>query len=219
MNYNALQIVAIAVSVVLTLTGVALLTRAASYIYRVVALGQPDPRRTSQPAARTVTCCASSSGTPGCRGCRSWHRALVHHGVVRPALPQPGDGVRQLFDPDFALVLLGHFPPTNGWSRGSRCSADRHPDPDRDPAEAAPARPGPGQPVLRIQLLAGLLRRVHIAGVLLCVAALRSLEYALDTEHRGALHYPLGQLIGSALTGLSTGTLKNTVVVVAAVKI
>ena len=51
------------------------------------------------------------------------------------------------------------------------------------------------------------------------MSALRSLEYALDTEHRGGLHYPLGQLIGSSLTGLSSGTLKNTVVVVAAVKI
>jgi Fe-S oxidoreductase len=221
MNYNALQIVAIAVSVVLTLAGVALLTRAASYIYRVVALGQPDPRRTGEPGARTVTLLREFLGhTRMSRlpivAIAHWF-TMVSFGLLFLSLVT---AYGQLFDPDFALVLLGHFPPYEWVVEGITLLgligiltliAIRQRQHPRGRGRASRFYGSSFWQAYYVEFT--------IAGVLLCITALRSLEYALDTEHRGALHYPLGELIGSALTGLSIGTLKNTIVVVAAVKI
>jgi Fe-S oxidoreductase len=221
MNYSALQIVAIAVSVVLTLAGVALLTRAGSAIYRVVTLGQPDPRRTGAPAARTATLLREFLGhTRMSRlpvvAVAHWF-TMVSFGLLFLSLVT---AYGQLFDPDFALVLLGHFPPYEWVVEGITLLgligiitliAIRQ--------KQHPRRQGRYSRFFGSSFWQAYYVEFTILGVLLCVTALRSLEYALDTEHRGALHYPLGQLIGSALTGLSSSSIKDTIVVVAAVKI
>jgi hypothetical protein len=62
-----------------------------------------------------------------------------------------------------------------------------------------------------------------IVGIVLCVLALRALEYAYEaaegTGTATALHYPLTGWLGEALTGLSPQALADAVVVVAALKI
>ncbi len=221
MNLNALQIVAIVISVVMTLAGVALLTRAASSIYRVVALGQPDPRRTGEPGARTVTLLREFLGhTRMSRlpvvAVAHWF-TMVSFGLLFLSLVT---AYGQLFDPDFAIVLLGHFPPYEWVVEGITLLgligiltliAIRQKQHPRGQGRASRFYGSSFWQAYYVEFT--------ILGVLVCVSALRGLEYALDTEHRGALHYPLSEVIGSALTGLSTGTLKNTIVVVAAVKI
>src|SRR4051795_4063942 len=110
MNYSVLQIVAIALSAVLTLAGVALLTRAATAIYRVVTLGAPDPRRTNAPGARTATLVREFLGhTRMSRlpvvAVAHWF-VMVSFGLLFLTLLT---AYGQLFSPTFALPLIGHF--------------------------------------------------------------------------------------------------------------
>src|SRR3954451_8789040 len=112
MNYSVLQIVAIALSAVLTLAGVALLTRAATAIYRVVTLGAPDPRRTNAPGARTATLLREFLGhTRMSRlpvvAVAHWF-TMISFGVLFFTLV---NAFGQLVDPEFALPLIGAWPP------------------------------------------------------------------------------------------------------------
>ena len=66
----------------------------------------------------------------------------------------------QLFSPSFALPLIGHFVLVRVGHRAHRVGlAGGHPRADGHPPAAAPAHPGAPQPVLRVDVLAGLLRR------------------------------------------------------------
>ena len=218
---SVLQIVAIALSAVLTLAGVALLTRAASTIYRVIMIGAPDPRRTNEPAARTVTLFREFLGhTRMSRlpvvAAAHWF-TMVSFGLLFLSLVT---AYGQLFDPAFSIILLGHFPPYEwvveaitllgivGILTLITIRQKHHPR-----SEGRYSR------FYGSSFWQAYYVEFTILGVLLCITALRSLEYALDTEHRGALHYPLGQVLGSAFTGLSASTLENAIVAVAAVKI
>src|SRR4051812_5820492 len=221
MNYSVLQILAIALSAALTLIGVALLARAGSAIYRVVTLGAPDPRRTNDPGARTVTLLREFLGhTRMSRlplvAVAHWF-TMVSFGLLFLSLVT---AYGQLFDPAFALVLIGHFPPYE-WAIEAItllglagivtliAVRQRH----------HPRREGRASRFYGSSFGQAYYVEFTILGVLLCIVALRGLEYALDVDHRGALHYPLGQLLGRALTGLSTGALENAIVAVAAAKI
>jgi Fe-S oxidoreductase len=218
---DALQIVAVTSSIALTLAGVALLARAAGVIVRVVRTGVPDRTRTGDPAARTATLAREFLGHT--RMARLPLVAIAHwftmisFGLLFLSLVT---AYGQLFDPGFALVLLGHFPPYE-WAVEVITLLglagivtlivvrQRH----------HPRREGRASRFYGSSFWQAYYVELTILGVLVCVAALRGLEYALDTDHRGALHYPLGQVPGRALTGLSVGTLENAVVAVAAVKI
>jgi Fe-S oxidoreductase len=218
---SVLQIVAIALSAVITLAGVALLTRAGSAIYRVVTIGAPDPRRTNDPGARTATLLREFLGhTRMSRlpvvAVAHWF-TMVSFGLLFLSLVT---AYGQLFDPEFALILIGHFPPYEWVVEGitllgivgiGTLIAIRQ--------KNHPRSQGRYSRFFGSSFWQAYFVEAVILGVLLCITALRSLEYALDEEHRGALHYPLGQLIGSALTGLSTSALENTIVVVATIKI
>jgi Fe-S oxidoreductase len=221
MNYSVLQIVAIALSAVLTLAGVALLTRAVTAIYRVVTLGAPDPRRTNDPGARTATLLREFLGhTRMSRlpvvAIAHWF-TMVSFGLLFLSLVT---AYGQLFDPEFTIFLLGHFPPYEWVVEGITLLGlvgivtliairQRH----------HPRSEGRYSRFFGSTFWQAYFVEFVILGVLLCITALRSLEYALDAEHRGALHYPLGQLLGSTLTGLSTSTLENAIIVVAMIKI
>ncbi|HST80430.1 MAG TPA: (Fe-S)-binding protein [Kineosporiaceae bacterium] len=218
---SVLQIVAIALSTVLTLAGVALLARAGATFYRVVTIGAPDPRRTNNPGARTATLLREFLGhTRMSRlpvvAVAHWF-TMVSFGLLFLSLVT---AYGQLFDPEFSIFLLGHFPPYEWVVEGITLLGivgivtliairqKRHPR-----SEGRYSR------FFGSNFWQAYFVEAVILSVLLCITALRSLEYALDTEHRGALHYPLGQLLGSTLTGLSTSALENAILAVAMVKI
>jgi len=216
-----LQIAVIVVALAATAAGVALLARAATAIVQVVRLGAADRTRTGDPVARTRTLVREFLG----------HTRMARLPVVAIAhwVTMVGFGFLfftlvtaygQIFDPHSTLWLVGHFPPYE-W------------------ASEALALVG----LVGILVLIGIRQRHHprtegrrsrffgstfwqayvvelvILGVMICILVLRGLEYALDTEHRGALHYPIGQVLGQAFEGLSTGTLENLIVLVAGLKI
>jgi Fe-S oxidoreductase len=231
---SALQIVAVVVCLGVTLVAVALLVRTVNHFLATFGLGQPA-ERTGEPAARTRTLVREFLGhTRMSRlpvvAVAHWF-TMVSFGVLFFTLL---NAFGQLFQPDFALPLIGHFPPFEwvtelfAWAGlvgilvliGIR--QKNHP------------RSASGEGGRRSRFFGSTWWQAYyvegtILGVTLCILALRGLEYALAFKggttgttalgDANALHYPLTGWLGKLWTGLSVDTLANAIVVVAAVKI
>ncbi|MGW0841223.1 heterodisulfide reductase-related iron-sulfur binding cluster [Streptomyces sp. NPDC002787] len=109
-----MQLAAIIVSLVLTVVGVALITRAVAQIYRFVKLGQPVPAgsRTDNPRARTITLVKEFLGHTrmnrwGIVGFAHWFVAIGFL-TLPPTLAQ---AYGQLFQADWTLPVIGGFLP------------------------------------------------------------------------------------------------------------
>ncbi len=127
----------------------------------------------------------------------------------------------QLFDATFALPVVGHWL-VYDWATELHHLAAGAVDPrvDRHPADPpAGGRPGPLQPVLRVTDVAGLLRRGRDPrGRALHPGAARLLS-TLSSRRLAASHYPLTFFIGELFDGASDSALRNTIYLVAMVKI
>ncbi|MDX3238968.1 (Fe-S)-binding protein [Streptomyces sp. ME03-5709C] len=109
-----MQLAAIIVSLVLAVVGVALFSRAIAQIYRFVRLGQDVPAgtRTDEWRARTVTVVREFLGHTrmnrwGVVGVAHWFVAVGFFSLVLTLVNAFG----QLFQADWALPLIGHWPP------------------------------------------------------------------------------------------------------------
>ncbi|MFG2754730.1 hypothetical protein ACGFYJ_38435, partial [Streptomyces xanthophaeus] len=109
-----MQLAAIIVSLVLTVVGVALFTRAIAQIYRFVQIGQPVPAgsRTDDPKARSVTLVREFLGHSrmnrwGIVGFAHWFVAIGFL-TLPPTLAQ---AYGQLFEADYLLPLVGEWLP------------------------------------------------------------------------------------------------------------
>ena len=164
-GFGAVQVVGIVLCFVIPLIGWSLLARQVGRFVSLYRLGQPDAGRTGAPMTRTWVL---SQGVPrphpdvaaeGGRGRALVHRAVVHHPVrdagqrLLPAgaarLPAAGDRL-------LPAVRVAH--------RGVRLGrVHRHRGAGADPAEEPPAFGRRGRrasvAVLRVDVLAGLLRR------------------------------------------------------------
>ena len=182
MDLSALQITAITIVVVATLVGVALFARTVGYLVRVIRLGAPDPTRGGRPASGWPSVLVETLGHARLGkwpliGIMHWF-VFVGFGALFFTLrhglrPGPRPDVRAAADRPLAALRVG---------RGDHRLADRPRDPhaDRRPADQPPAVAGPPVAVLRVHVLAGLLRRARRSSrVVVCVLALRGLEYAL----------------------------------------
>src|SRR5690606_2483565 len=112
MDVGALQVVAIVVAALVTLAAVALFVRTVAGFVTKFRLGQPERGRTDEPGARTVTLVREFLGHT--RMARKPVVAVAHWFVmvsfgllVLTLVTAYG----QLFDPHFALPLIGHFAP------------------------------------------------------------------------------------------------------------
>ncbi|MEP7333605.1 MAG: Fe-S oxidoreductase, partial [Terracoccus sp.] len=234
---TALQIVAAVVSLGVTAVAVALLVKTVVGMVATFALGQPDNRGDDK-GARTRTLVREFLGhTRMSRlpvvAVAHWF-TMVSFGVLFFTLL---NAFGQLFKPDFALPLIGHFPPFEwvteffAWAGmigilvliGIR--QKHHP------------RSAPGEGGRRSRFFGSTWWQAYyveftILGVTLCIVTLRALEYALakagggagnggttSVSEAGALHYPLTGWLGEMFTGTEVATLENAIVVVAAVKI
>ncbi len=226
---SVLQIIALAVSVAVTVVAVALFAQTVSRFVSLYRVGQPDGTRTGEKGARTATLLREFLG----------HTRMSRLPVVAVAhwFTMVGFGVLfftlvtafgQLVEPSWALPLLGHFPPyewvTEVFAWGGLLGIltlmtirQRH-HPRRAPGEHGRTSRFFGSTFWQAYVV-----ELVILGVTLCVLALRGLEHALDASTgggwAGALHYPLTGWLGALLDGLGQGALENAIVVVAAVKI
>ncbi|OFE16116.1 Fe-S oxidoreductase [Humibacillus sp. DSM 29435] len=231
---SVLQIVAAVVCLGVTAVAVALLVKTVVGMVATFRLGQPDNRGDDK-GARTRTLVREFLGhTRMSRlpvvAVAHWF-TMVSFGVLFFTLL---NAFGQLFKPDFALPLIGHFPPFEwvteffAWAGllgivvliGIR--QKHHP------------RSAPGDDGRRSRFFGSTWWQAYyveftILGVTLCILTLRALEYALakaggtqgdlGLSDANGLHYPLTGWLGEMFTGTSVTTLENAIVVVAAVKI
>jgi Fe-S oxidoreductase len=220
-----MQIAAIVLSLAATAVGVALFARTVGQITRTVRLGQPTRGRSDDPGRRTATLVREFLGhTRMARlplvAAAHWF-VMVSFGVLFLTLVT---AYGQLFDPAFALPLIGHFPPlewlTEVIAWGSLVGiavliAIRQ--------AKHPRRLGRWSRFEYSSFWQAYYVEATILGVVLCVLALRGLEYALDAagsgERANLLHFPLTAWLGQAFTGASADALGTAIVAVSAVKI
>ncbi|MGO0577395.1 heterodisulfide reductase-related iron-sulfur binding cluster [Ornithinimicrobium panacihumi] len=224
MSVSPLQVFAIAVAALITLAAVAFFVRAIAGFVAKFKVGQPAVR-TDQPGARTVTLLREFLGHT--RMARKPVVAVAHWFVMisfgllfLTLLTAYG----QLFNPHFALPLIGHFAPYEwltelfGWAAVIGIIV----------LIAIRQRNHPRSRERRSRFWGSTFWEAYfveavILGVGLCIVALRAMEYAagraLGESWATATHFPLTSWLGGMLEGVSVGTLENAIVVVALLKI
>lgn len=220
-----MQVAAVVLAVVATAVAVALFARTVSGLVATFALGQPDPSRTDAPLTRTATLLREVLGhTRMARlpvvAVAHWF-VMVSFGVLFFSLLT---AYGQLLDPYFALPLIGHFAPFEwlteaiAWLSLGGILALIGIRQAKHPRRARRARESRffGSTWWQAYYV-----EATILAVVLCVLALRGLEYALlaATGDASGWHFPLTAFLGRALAGPSVGALENAVIVVALLKI
>ncbi|MFL6107404.1 MAG: heterodisulfide reductase-related iron-sulfur binding cluster [Marmoricola sp.] len=218
-----MQIVAIVVSLAIAAVGIALFVRAIRTIIATLKVGQPAGR-TDNPGRRTAVMVKETLGHTRMLqwtlvGAAHWF-VFVGFGLLFFTLVT---AFGQLFDPHFALPLIGHF---FLWEwlteivtlvmivaivgfiayRATR------------PRERVRGKRGR---FFGSTMWQGYFVELVILGVGLCIFVLRGLEYALlaHDDHESVLHFPLTFWLGEAFSGLSVGTIENLIYFVAMLKI
>jgi Fe-S oxidoreductase len=223
-----MQAVAVVLALAATAVGVALLARAVGTIVSTVRLGQPDPRRTDAPATRTVTLLREFLGhTRMARlplvAAAHWF-VMVSFGVLFFSLVM---AYGQLFDPHFVLPVIGAFAPFEwlgevvAWLSLAGILTLMTIRQVKHPRSAS--HDGRRSRFFGSTWWQAYYVELTILGVVLCVLALRGLEFALIAasggEHANLVHFPTTAWLGGLLDGASTATLESAIIVVAAVKI
>ncbi len=231
---TALQIVAAVICLGVTAVAVALLVKTVNQFIATFRLGQPDYRGDAK-GARTATLFREFLG----------HTRMSRLPVVAAAhwVTMIGFGFLfftlltafgQLFKPDFALPLIGHFPPYEwvtevlAWT-GLVAILLLIAIRQRNHPRSAAGEGGRRSRFFGSTFWQAYYVELTILGVMLCILALRAFEYALEqgggttgttaVGDANSLHYPLTGWMGESLNGLSIDTLEQTIVVIAAVKI
>src|SRR6478736_4580361 len=231
---SALQIVAVVVCLGVTAVAVALLVKTVNRFLATFRLGQPEDRGDDK-GARTRTLLREFLGhTRMSRlpvvAAAHWF-TMVSFGVLFFTLL---NAFGQLFKPDFALPLIGHFflyewvTEFFAWTGLVGILVLMAIRQKNHPRSAA------GEHGRRSRFFGSTFWQAYyveltILGVTLCILTLRGLEYALEwaggttgstaVGDANALHYPLTGWLGEIFRGASVDTLENAIVVVAAVKI
>jgi Fe-S oxidoreductase len=221
------QIVAVVVSLAITVVAVALFVKAVRQILDVVRLGGPAANRTGDKAARWATMLKETLAHTRMLqwtvvGAAHWF-VFIGFGLLFFTLVT---AYGQLFDPHFAIPLLGRFflyewvAEAVTWVMLVAILGFivyRLTRPSR--RERGPAGRFYGSTMWQ-----GYFVEAVILGVGLCIVVLRGLEYALakETGRTGlatAWHFPLTAWLGGLFGGLSVGALENLIWVVATLKI
>ncbi len=222
-----MQVLAILVSVAISLVAVALFANAVRQILTVVRLGQPAPNRSDAKGARWATMLKE---TLAHTRMLQWTAVGIGHwfifigfGLLFFTLVT---AYGQLFDPYFAIPALGGFFLFEWVSElfatvmvvaivGFILYRATRP---RQRERGARGR------FYGSTMWQGYFVEVVILLVALCIITLRGAEYALaqygsDPDHASAFHFPLTVWLGHLFSPMSEGALKNLIWVTATVKI
>jgi Fe-S oxidoreductase len=220
-----MQVAAIVLCLAATATGVALFVKAIARFGATFRLGRPDPTRTGSPGRRTLTLGKEFLGHT--RMSRLPVVAMAHwcvmvsFGLLFVSLVT---AFGQLFSPDWALPLIGHLFLLE-WAIEAIAWLSLL---GIVTLIVIRQKNHPRRTARRSRFFGSTFWQAYyveatILGVVLCVLALRGLEYALGHNLRDssatAFHYPLTSWLGSSLFSGTTSSLRNAIIVVAAVKI
>ena len=225
---TALQIVAVVVSLGVTVVAVALLVKTVNHFIATFRLGQPEDRGDNR-GARTATLLREFLGHT--RMSRLPVVAIAHwftmisFGILFFTLI---NAFGQLFSPEWVLPLIGHFPPYEwiteffAWAGLvgilllMAIRQKNHP------------RSAPGEHGRRSRFFGSTWWQAYyveltILGVTICILLLRGLEYALakvqGLDTASTLHFPMTSWMGEFFTGVSVAALESTIVIIATIKI
>ncbi|MGH3469574.1 MAG: 4Fe-4S dicluster domain-containing protein, partial [Thermocrispum sp.] len=218
-----MQIFAIVVSLAVTVVAVALFAKAANQIIAVVRLGQPAVGRSDRPGARWATMLKETLG----------HTRMLQWSVVGAAhwFVFVGFGFLfftlvtaygQLFDPDFAIPLIGHF---YGYEWVTEAIAWIM---MAGIAGLAAYRVAKGSSSRRSRFFGSTMWQGYfvefvVFAVGVCIVTLRGLEYAVGRLHAEDWatvgHFPLTFWIGESYAGATEAELHSVIWVVATTKI
>jgi Fe-S oxidoreductase len=223
-----MQVLAIVLALGATVVGVALFTRAVTEIVVTVRIGQPDRSRGNAPVQRTVTLIREFLGHT--RMARRPVVALAHwsvmvsFGVLFFSLVT---AYGQIFDPHFALPLIGHLAPFEWLSEViawlsllgilTLIAVRQREHPRRAAGDQGRRSRFFGSTWWQAYYV-----EATILGVVLCVITLRALEYRLgrltDESWATVWHFPTTAWLGDQLLGRAR-LLESVVVAVATLKI
>src|SRR3954468_18732962 len=225
MDLSALQITAITIVVVASLVGVALFARTVGYLVRVIRLGAPDRTRGGRIGDRVGSVLVETLGHARLGkwpliGIMHWF-VFVGFGALFFTLVT---AYGQIFDPAFALPIIGHWPPYEwaaeiiAWLTGLgilTLIVVRQVNHPRSRGRRSRFFGSTFWQAYYVELT--------ILAVVVCVLALRGLEYALAAATGASstswVHYPTTAWIDRLFEGAGVDALKNAVVLVALVKI
>ncbi|MDO5698728.1 MAG: (Fe-S)-binding protein [Dermatophilus congolensis] len=226
---SGLQVTMIVLCFTIPLLGWALLFRQIFRYVRIFRAGAPDPTRTNQPGARTWTLVREVLGHT--RMARLPMVAIAHwftmvsFGLLFLTLV---NAFFQLLWADFALPIIGHFPPYE-WATELFAWAGfigiillmivrqmKHP-------RSAEGKLGQRSRFYGSTFWQAYYVELTILGVVICVLTLRTLEYQLalktGASNASLLHFPLTAWMSGVWSGLSAEWIAESIYVVAAIKI
>ncbi|HYY11458.1 MAG TPA: (Fe-S)-binding protein, partial [Kineosporiaceae bacterium] len=224
---TALQITATVLVVVASLVGVALFARTVGYLVRVIRLGQPDPTRGGRTGDRVRSVLVESLGHARLGkwplvGIMHWFVFVGFGALFFTLLTAYG----QVVDPAFALPVIGHWAVYEwvsevvAWLTGigivTLIVVRQVQHPRRAGANGRRSR------FFGSTFWQAYYVEATILAVVVCVLALRGLEYALSASEGGSpswTHFPTTAWIGGLFSGAGTSALENAIVVVATLKI
>lgn len=222
---SPVQILALVLGLGVTAVAVALFVRTIAGFVSKFKLGQPAAGRTDDPLARTLTLGREFLGHT--RMARKPLVAVAHWGVMLGFLiltTTLATAYGQLFDPQFALPLIGHFPPYIwlaeflGWFTIVGIIALIVVRQIRHPRRLDRSSRFWGSTFWQAYVV-----EFVILGVGVCIVLLRGLEYAVGratgAEWADLVHFPTTAWVGGFFDGMSVGALETAIIVVALVKI
>jgi len=212
-----MRIAAIALALVISLVGVALFTRAALRIVGVIRLGAPSLPRADRPRDRWRNLLTE---TLGHTRMLQWTRVGVAHWFVFVAFGALFltlvTAYGQLFDPRFTLPVVGHWL-VYGWAAELIAWLGLLAIVFLMGVRARSSRRGRASRFFGSYGWKGVYVELTILGIVLCVLALRAMEYQLLGPATDRWHHPLTWFLLPG--GLAPATLGTAIVVVAALKI
>jgi Fe-S oxidoreductase len=213
----SVKIVAIVLALAVSVLGVALFARAVASIVGVVKLGGPAYQRSDDRADRWKHLLAE---TLGHTRMLQWSRIGVAHWFVFVAFGALFftliTAYGQLFDPRFALPVIGHWV-VYEWASELIAWLGLFGILFLIGVRAALRGKGRRSRFFGSRTWQAVYVELTILGIVLCVLAIRGLEYRLLGSDTSRVHFPLTSFLFPA--GIATGTLETAIVLVAAVKI
>ncbi len=212
-----MKVLAIAVALAISLVGIAVFVRAVRSIVKVVKLGRPVPGRRDHPSRRWKQMLVETLGHTrmlqwNTIGAAHWFVFIAFGALFFTLVTAYG----QLFDPTFALPLIGH------WLVYEAASE-----------MIAWAALGCISFLITVRVFARFQKRASrffgsrgwqgyyveftILGIAICVILLRALEYQLLGGQASRLHFPLTWFL--LPTGIPVSMLETAIVVISAIKI
>ncbi len=221
------QIVALVVSLAISLVAIALFVKAIRHIIAVIKLGQPAPNRSNDKGSRWAMMLKETLAHTRMLqwtavGIGHWF-IFVGFGLLFATLL---NAYGQLFDAHFILPIIGHFPPFEwvteffAWAMVLAIipfivyRATRPSERER----------GPKGRLYGSTMWQGYFVELVILTVGICILLLRFFEYALgklsgEPDQVTALHFPFTFWAGELFTGMSEPALENAIWITAAIKI